>query len=137
MSLVALDLLGDAHYLTAFRIDQIQALARQCLDVHGTAAEVGLIFFGLGAAVHSALLLKSRYIPRLLAGLYLAVALEVVICCVAIIVFPSLDAIIDPGFILPDFLVELIVGLWLLVKGAAIAPVMAPIASGPPRRQDA
>ncbi len=117
-SLVALDLLSDAHYLSAFRIDQMQAIARQCLDVHGTAAEVGLIFFGFGAATHSVLLWKGRYIPRLLAGLYFVVAAEVAISSFSIIVFPGLDAIIDPWFILPDFVVELAVGLWLLIRGA-------------------
>ncbi len=119
-SLVALDLLSDAHYLSAFRTDQMQAVARQFLDVHGTAAEVGLIFFGFGAAIHSALLWKARYIPRILAGLYFLVAMEIAICCFAIIVFPPLDAIIDPWFILPDFVVEFAVGLWLLIKGARI-----------------
>jgi hypothetical protein len=120
VSLVALDLLGDAHYLAAFKTEQTQALARQLLEVHGAAMLVGLIFFGFGAAVHSYLLWKSRYIPRILSGSYLAVAVLIVACCFAIIVFPSLDAIIDPWFIVPDFVVELLVALWLTIKGANI-----------------
>jgi Domain of unknown function (DUF4386) len=53
VSLVALDDLGDVHYLTAFKTDQMQAIARQLLDIHGTAMIIGLILFGFGAATHS------------------------------------------------------------------------------------
>ena len=133
VSLVALDLLRDTHYLTAFRIEQIQAEARQFLDIHGTAAEIGLVFFGIGAATHAYLLWKSRYIPRILSGLYLIMASEVVVSCFLILIVPALDAIIDPWFILPDFAVEFAVGLWLLIKGAKIilpAASDAGIASG-------
>jgi hypothetical protein len=48
------------------------------------------------------------------------VALLIVICCFAIIVFPSLDPIIDPWFVVPDFVVELVVALWLTIKGVNI-----------------
>ena len=92
VSLVALDLLRDTHYLKAFRIEQMQAEARQFLDIHGTAAEIGLILFGLGAAIHAYLLYKSRYIPRILSGLYFIMAGEIVVCCFLILIFPALDA---------------------------------------------
>jgi hypothetical protein len=120
VSLVAVNALGDAHYLTAFNTDQMQVTARQLLDIHGGGALVGLIFFGFGAATHSYLLWKSRYIPRLLAGSYLLVTLLIVVCCFAIILFPRLDAMIDPWFIVPDFVVELLVALWLTIKGVPI-----------------
>lgn len=117
VSLVALDDLGDVHYLTAFKTDQMQAIARQLLDIHGTAMIIGLILFGFGAATHSYLFWQSRYIPRVLAASYLLVAVLIVVCCFAIIVFPGLDAIIDPWFVVPDFIVELVVALWLIIKG--------------------
>ena len=122
VSLVAVDLLGDARYQQVFRVGQVQAAARVLLDVNGTAAEAGLVLFGLGAATHACLLWKARYIPRVLSGLYVLVAVEVVASCLLIIVFPAVDARIDPWFILPDFVVELAVGLWLLVRGAKIVP---------------
>ncbi len=121
VSLVAVDMLKDAHYLTAFGVDQMQDVARAFLDVHGNAAAVGLVCFGLGAGVHSYLLWKSRCIPRVLSGLYFLVAAEVAMCSIAIIVSPALDALIDPWFILPDFVIELAVGLWLLIKGVNVS----------------
>jgi Domain of unknown function (DUF4386) len=127
--LVALRVLSDVHYLTAFKTDQMQAMAKQLLDIHGTGMLVGLIFFSLGAAVHSYLFWKSRYIPRLLSGSYLLVALVILVCSFAIILFPSLGAMIDPWFVLPDFIVESLVALWLVIKGANIpAPRLQPTA---------
>jgi hypothetical protein len=120
VSLVALDALGDAHYLTAFKTEQMQAIARQLLDIHGAAMMIGLIFFGFGAATHSYLFWKSRYIPRWLAASYLLVTAFIVVCCFAIIIFPTLDALIDPWFVVPDFIVELVVALWLTIKGVNI-----------------
>jgi hypothetical protein len=120
VGVIAVNALGDAHYLTAFKTDQMQAIARQLLDIHGAAMLIGLILFGLGAATHSYLFWKSRYIPRILAASYMVVALIIVICCFAIIVFPSLDPIIDPWFVAPDFVVELVVALWLIIKGVNI-----------------
>lgn len=52
---------------------------------------------------------------------YLIVALVLLSGSFAIILFPNLDAMIDPWFILPDFAIELLVGLWLLIKGADVA----------------
>jgi hypothetical protein len=120
LSRLSLDVLRDVHYLTAFKTDQTQAMARQLLDVHGTGMLVGLLFFSLGAAVHSYLFWRSRYILRLLSGAYLLVALVILVCSVAIILFPTLDAMIDPWFVLPDFIVELFVALWLVIKGVNI-----------------
>ena len=75
----------------------------------------------MGAATHGYLFWKSRYIPRILAGSYMVVAMAIVICCFAIIIFPNVDQIIDPWFVAPDFVVELVVALWLTIKGVNIA----------------
>ena len=122
VSLVALDILEASRHGPALSADQIQITARQLLDIHGTAMEVGLIFFGLGAFVHALLLWKSSYIPRPLSGAYLVVALLIFVSFSSVIVFPALDAIIDPWAIAPDFIVELAVAFWLVVMGAKIGP---------------
>ena len=120
VSLVAFDCISDVNYRTAFTLDQMQVMARQLLDIHATAMAVGLVFFGLGAAIHAYLLWVSRYIPRLLSGAYIAVAVVILTSCSAAIVFPDLDAVVYPWFIAPDFLVELSVGIWLALKGVKI-----------------
>jgi len=119
-SIVALDLLSGAHYLATFKTDQLQALAALFLDLYDRGSVIGLIFFSLGAAVHSYLLLRSGYIPRILSLAYLIAVVWLLICCFIFIICPGLAAILDPAFILPDFVAELLVGLWLALKGANI-----------------
>jgi hypothetical protein len=117
VSLVAVDMLDDVHYLTAFRSGQMAAIARELFDIHGTAMAVGLVLFALGAATHACLFWTARYIPRPLSGAYVIVTVVIALSCSAVIVWPSLDTIIDPWLIAPDFVVELAVALWLLFKG--------------------
>lgn len=126
-SLVALDFLGvgtgylgGERFLAAFTPEQRHVMAMQFLDVHDTGMFVGIALFGLGAATHGYLLWRSRYIPRALSAPYIVVAAIIVISCGAIVLAPGLDAIIDPWFVLPDFVVEVLVALWLVTKGATI-----------------
>ncbi len=120
VSLVAFDYISDLNYRTAFTLEQMQMMARQLLDIHATAMAVGLVFFGFGASIHAYLLWASSYIPRLLSGAYIAVAVVILTSCSAAIVFPGLDGLVYPWFIAPDFLVELSVGIWLALKGVRI-----------------
>jgi len=60
-SLVALDIFGASSQGTTLGETQLWTSAHQFLDIHGTAMEVGLIFFGLGACVHACLLWRARY----------------------------------------------------------------------------
>lgn len=119
-SLAALDFLGGANYLKVFNADQLQAQARFFLDMHETGSLVGLVFFSLGAAVHSYLLLRSAYIPRILSGLYLFGTVWLLVCCFGFIVAPDSMRAFNTAFIVPDFVAELLVGLWLTSKGARL-----------------
>jgi uncharacterized protein DUF4386 len=121
-SLAALDFLGGAHYLTVFKADQLQAQAKFFLDMHETGSLVGLIFFSLGAGIHSYLLLKSGYIPKILSGFYLFAVSWLLICCLGFIVVPDSMKVFDTAFIVPDFVAEVLVALWLIFKGANVQP---------------
>ncbi len=115
--LVAIDVVTDTHYATSLGPAQTSAVMRTLLDFHGTAMATGLILFGLGAGLHAWLFWVSRYIPRPLAGAYLIVAAAIFVSCSLLIIFPEIVGVVDPWIIAPDFLVELIVALWLVVKG--------------------
>jgi hypothetical protein len=95
------------------------------LDVHATAETVGLIFFGLGAGIHSYLLYRSRYIPRPLSGTYLLVTLLLFMSCTGMLLFPAVQGVVVPWIIAPDFLVEFAVALWLTIKGVSISAAPA------------
>lgn len=112
----ALRLLSGAGYLKTFDQRQLQTLARLFLSVQGSGYLVGLLFFGLGSTVFAWLWLKSRYIPRALAGWGIFSSLVVVGVALAIMVFPSLAAVVFPACFLPILIFEVTMGFWLLLK---------------------
>jgi hypothetical protein len=119
-ALTGLELLANPQDFGTFSAIQLQQLANQFLQMNSTASPIGLMFWSMGAAVHSYLLWESRYIPRVLSGAYLAIAAIILVCCFAIMIFPAIRAAIDPWFVLPDLPIELAVALWLIIKGAKI-----------------
>jgi hypothetical protein len=119
-SLVSLDLLGDSHYVSLLSSDQLHAIAMMFFDVHHQVSLMGLMFFCLGAGVHSWLLFRSGYIPRVISGLYLFASIEMLLCCFVFIVFPRSRAVLDPGIVVPDFFAELAAALWLAFKGVKL-----------------
>jgi hypothetical protein len=123
-ALTALKLLGATQGAGVFRTDQLQNLAGQFLHMNSAASPIGLLFWSMGTSVHSYLLWKSGYIPRVLSGAYLAVAAMILVGGFAIMISPAIDALIDPWFVFPDLPVELAVALWLAIKGAKIPPAV-------------
>src|SRR5213595_3704593 len=130
-SLAALRLLGDASYLKVFEPDRLQALARMQLAGSFDDYYVGLPFFGLAATVCAWLWLKSKYIPRGLSIFGVISSIWCVLCAFVFLIFPNFNKIVnDYVFDTPMAIFELVVSLWLLVKGLqpsriAIAPPQA------------
>lgn len=119
-SLVGLDLFGNVNFTSLLNADQRHAIGLMFFDVHERLSLMGLLFFCLGAGVHSYLLYQSRYIPRLISGLYLFACAEMLLCCFTFIIFPKARAVLDPAFIAPDFVAELAAALWLAFKGVRL-----------------
>ena len=101
-----------------------QVQSESFIHLHGIASLIGLWFWSMGAALHSWLLWRARYIPRVLSGSYLVVAVIIFFGCLSEVLSPALGTAIDPWFVLPDLPVELAVALWLIIRGASI-PVRA------------
>lgn len=115
-SLAVLRLLSGADYLKTFSINQLNSLATLALGVQGLAMNVGFILLGLGSAVFAYLLLKSGYIPKVLAiwGIFSSLVLALV--TLGIMVFPTLAAL-GMAYMLPMGIYEVALGFWLLFKG--------------------
>jgi len=120
----ALRLLSGADYLRAFDAKQLQALAYTFVGLEGAGYLIGGVFFGLGSTVFSYLWFRSRYIPRGLAAWGIFASLVMVIVTLAIMVVPSLEAVVIPAYFAPIFIFEVTLGFWLLVKGIR-APIVA------------
>lgn len=93
-------------------------------DVLNGAAttEVAAIFFSLGSTVFFYLLLRSRYIPRVLAGVGLVGSACYAAMWIARLIWPELSWI-APIASVPILIAEVLGGLWLLFRAIHVAGV--------------
>ena len=114
---VALRLLSRPDYLKTFEVSQLQSLAKLALTTQGLTMNVAFILLGLGSTVFAYLFLKSHYIPRALAAWGIFASLILAILTWLIIVFPGLGTALGLIYMVPMFIYEVGLGLWLVVKG--------------------
>ncbi len=108
-------LLRDGASPAAFETDQMQALALLSVRLFALGFNVALVFFGLDCLVIGWLILRSTFLPRFL-GMMMAVAgLCYLTNSFADFLFPALA--LSPYILLPSFLAELALCLWLIVIG--------------------
>jgi hypothetical protein len=64
--IVPLVVLGGAHYLSVFSVEQLRALALLFLKVNDRGAAIALVFFGFYALLTGYLIIRSTFLPRIL-----------------------------------------------------------------------
>jgi hypothetical protein len=116
-SMVVLLLLSGADYLKTFEVGQLHSLARLVLGAQVAQYNVVFVLLGLGSTVFAYLLLKSRYVPRILAGWGVFASLLMATYALLSIVFPNTSKVLQLASYAPMGLYELILGPWLLLKG--------------------
>ncbi len=111
---------GDAAYLKAFTPEQLQALSylSMRMDTHGFG--FGLIFFGCGCLVLGYLIRRSGYLPWILGALIQLAGACYLVNSFALILAPTLAGALFPAIMLPPFVAETSLALWLLVKGVDV-----------------
>jgi hypothetical protein len=119
--LVVMPTLGNAEYLKAFEPQQLQALASLALKSHDIAFNIALIFFGCACLVDGYLIFKSRYLPSLLGVLMQIAGLSYLTACFAALFAPTFANLIIPAVLIPPFIGESSLCLWLLIMGVNIA----------------
>ena len=124
-SLIAVRLLGGAEYLNVFESGELHALSRLARNAFGFGQDVGFIFLGLGSAVFAYLLLRSRYIPRILAAWGVFASLLLATYNLVIIAFPGLVETLMYVSLAPMGIYEITLGFWLLIRGAKIPASLA------------
>ena len=118
--LAAVIVLGDADALQGFDPQQVQALAYLSLRLHGYGFAIGLIFFGCFLVLLGYLVYRSGYLPRSLGVLLVVGGLGYLTNSFAQLLAPALAASLLPWVLLPPFLAELGLALWLTVKGVNV-----------------
>jgi len=110
-------LLGNGAYLKTLGQQQLEILAYLAIKAHGYGFGIGLIFFGCECLLDGWLIIKSGYFPRVL-----GIMIQIAGCCYllnsfALILSPALADSLFPVILLPPFIGELSMALWLLFKG--------------------
>lgn len=119
--LVPVLLLGDAGHLKAFSPEQLHALSYGAIQLHGFGLGIGLVFFGFACLATGWLILRSGYLPRTLGVLMLLAGLSYLVNSLALLLAPSLATWLFPGVLVPAFIGEMSLCLWLMVKGVNMA----------------
>ncbi len=113
--------LRNAGYLRAFEPEQLYAMASLSVESHGYGFGVALIFFGCFCLILGYLIFRSGYLPKALGVLMQVAGLCYLTNSFALIVSPSLADRLFPAILLPAFVGEASLCLWLLVKGVNVS----------------
>lgn len=113
-NLAVLQLLSGADYLNVFTVEQVQALAYFFLRVHGQGLNINMVFWGLWLFPMGYLVFKSGFLPRIIGILLLIACIGYVVQSFAAFLGYNLSIIFITGW------GELMLGLWLLIKGVNI-----------------
>jgi hypothetical protein len=118
--LQALFLLGDADYLKALEPHQLHALAYAFIRSDAYGFGFGLLFFGFACLVLGYLISRSGYLPKLIGVLMQIGGLCYITNSLAIILAPKFADMLFPSILIPSFIAELSLCLWLIFKGVNI-----------------
>ncbi|HEY0557156.1 MAG TPA: DUF4386 domain-containing protein [Thermoanaerobaculia bacterium] len=112
--------LGKAEYLKAFQPEQLYAMASLSVKSHGYGFGVALIFFGCVCLILGYLIFRSGYLPRTIGVLMQIAGLSYLTDSFALILAPAFANRIFPAILVPAFIGEASLCLWLLVKGVNV-----------------
>jgi hypothetical protein len=109
--------LGDEQYLRSFQPDQLAMLSGHALDLQAQGYAIGLVFFGFYCMIIGYLIVRSAFLPRILGLLYSLAGLCYVINSYAMFLSPGFAGSLFPYIMIPSFVGEFSLSLWLLIMG--------------------
>jgi hypothetical protein len=118
--LVPLFLLGDADYLKAFEPGQLHALAYVAIKSDGYGFGMGLVYFGFTCLVLGYLIFSSGFLPKTLGILMQIAGLCYLTNSFALILAPAFADLLFPAILVPAFIGEASLCLWLIAKGVDV-----------------
>lgn len=108
----------DTHGMTAFTLEQRNALALLCMRITATIATLFLCLYGIASMIRGYLIARSRYLPRII-GILLFIG-------GAGFFLRSATYIVAPSYSSQFMLLPMILGMislmgWLLVRGVDVS----------------
>ncbi|HSZ86640.1 MAG TPA: DUF4386 domain-containing protein [Puia sp.] len=108
---------GNANYLQAFQPNQLAVLSTMALRVQSQGYAIGLVFFGFYCIIIGYLIFKTNFIPKLLGILYALAGLSYIINSFTMFLSHDFANPLFPYILLPAFIGEFSVCMWLLIMG--------------------
>ncbi len=112
--------LGNAGYLKAFPPEQLYVMASLAIKSHSYGFGVALIFFGCVCLILGYLIFKSGFLPKAIGVLMQIAGLSYLTDSFALILAPTFANRIFPAVLVPAFVGEASLCLWLLIKGVNV-----------------
>jgi hypothetical protein len=101
-------------------LEDAPALIYLATRLFATGFGFSLLLFAGFCVFIGLLILRSRLLPRVIGAMMVMAGLCYVVNTLALIVWPSFFELINPTILLPIFLAELSLALWLLLKGVMV-----------------
>ena len=118
--LAPLVLLHSPSYLKAFSIEQLQTLSLFFLKLQSQGYGISLLFFAFYFPIIGYLVYKSGFLPRILGLIYTMAGIGYLMNSLAMFLTPHLTAYLFPYVLLPAFIGESSMSLWLIFKGVKV-----------------
>jgi hypothetical protein len=119
--LLALHPLLNPAFTKTFAPDQLAAFASMAIRAHSYGYSMALLLIGCTFLVHGWLIFKSGYLPKFLGVLIWVAGIGYISNGFAQILFSNVARLVFMAIILPVFIGETTLSLWLLIKGVNIA----------------
>jgi hypothetical protein len=129
ITFIVLLMFNGKAYLKVIKPEQLQDIVGLFFNIRTNGATISMVFLGLGFIIFLYLLYKSNYVPKILAGFGILSYSLILINAIANILIPqnlSVTTIVNTIgmiFMSPSILFELMIGLWLLIKGIKISGI--------------
>jgi hypothetical protein len=124
-------LLRGPNFAQGFYPAQVEALVSTSLRLHEYGFGIGLVFFGVSCLITGYLLFRSEYFPKALGVLQAMAGVSYLVNSFALLLAPALASKLFPAIVLPAFIGELAICLWLLIKGIRVAKWDERMRAGP------
>ena len=114
---VPLAIMEEGGALAALGEQQRQALSYLAVNLFSAGFGFALLFFAGFCVLVGVLILGSRLVPRLIGLLMVLAGVCYAVNTLVLVLSPALSDRLNPAILLPPFVGELSLALWLLVKG--------------------
>jgi len=118
-------LLHNTSYQKTFSIEQLQTLSLFFLNLQSQGYNISLFLFAFYFPIIGYLIYRSNFLPKILGIIYTFAGVGYLINSLAWFLFPHLASVLFPYVLLPAFVGEASMCVWLIVKGVKSSPTPA------------